>query len=1193
MSSLMWIPVPGGRVRDRPVLSVVMTPRLTEQLTTAGMGDWPAVLNDPAVRLTVRTRPVGSTSPDAIQPTATLVRQARSDVWEQFFGTIGVRAFELPRGYHAPAVAPTSTEAADVRGTYLRAAVAVADPQLVEAELQQWRGERDEPTQEIRDRPLQRDASPDFHRAVAMLREHPHVLRLLGLIVDVHLDELPTSTGREISVTWEDSPVPVEARWTRYEFDGELFLPAAAGDITRGVVDLSDRTRWRVIGFDVDGAVGKLHGAARTLASDRSRLADGAPDPGARPSLPPLRSAGLMLTRVGRQSRLAERAAQSLAAASGQRDDTVLTAEDLVLGYRLDVRPEDGDRWFSLHRRRATYQIGTLPEILVEDEEGHVKPHAAVLDDRGLHTDEVVARWDGWSLSVPRPRLDGGASLNRRSERPRPYDFEVAYRAVPASLLELEFGRGYQLRVRVADLAGGGLGLRDRAASGAAGSSAAQETYVRYEPVPPPQLVPPEGLMVPDAEAPGGFRIDPAVVGPGGSLERLVIRSEPGDAGFSTAPFEADPAYPTNRTRRIEAPSTTYSIAEQHGVLRLTDETGVELASRAFVNGQVGEVSVGGSSALPDPAALGVGAAILAQPGLLENERHEERPWEGQWPARIAKVVEVVAGSTDTPPHVRWVTVDDPDSPDGEASPTVELVLPPGCQVDVELTSTVRADWIDHFALNLFLLEGMPGAATGAAAPNPGPNPGPNPAPNAQTAMAAGRHPLLSPPRRLLATHAVRRPLRAAHGTVRIERLPADTVTRVSPPDDPAEDPLWGLHVASTGAIDVGASWQEWGDSAEPVPSEAHVCSISLARGTVRVPTFSHDFGDTKHRVVTFEVTSVSRFRDCFVDPDPSLFRLGGSLDAVEVPSTARPRPPVVVSVVPAFTWRDERVAGTVTRHRLGGRLRVELARPWFTTGEGEAIAVIVWPGVEETLPVDLREQVTWCNRDPIHATSKLPALAGESQFTGFQGAVDVPVTLDGPTVRALVYPVFFHEGHWYADIELPGIASASYSPFVRLAVARFQAQSLVGEDHDLRMSTVVTCDLAPALPDRTLVVTRSGGQIDVTLSGLARLSDRQANRVFASLERLTGPPGVADLTALGLDAPAFPAWTRVAGSTVSGTVGVPLPSVALPADGASLRLVVREVEEMSSNVTALGVDAPDELSDRTVFVDVVELTGM
>ena len=744
---------------------------------------------------------------------------------------------------------------------------------------------------------------------------------------------------------------------------------------------------------------------------------------------------------------------------------------------------------------------------------------------------------------------------------------------MPASLLELEFGRAYQLRARVADLAGGGLELGDQAAE----SATELETYARYEPIPPPRLIPPPGLLVLDEPPPGRFHIDPSVVGPGGSLERLVIRSEPDGGAFSSAAFEGDPAYPDNGSRRLEAPVTTFTIAEQHGVLRFADDAGVERVARAFIGGRVGEAHVdpGTVTPLPDPAATGLAAAVLAQPGLLAAEIHDDRPWEGEWPDRLGKQVELVPGPPGSRPAVRWVTKDDQSSPDGQASPRVQVHLPPGCQVDVELSSTVLGDWIDRFALNRFLTDGSAAGSPTAA----------------QNAMVAGRHPLLSPPLRLSCTHAVRRPLGTAHGPALVERKAGETVARILP----ADDPLWGVHVPSTGSVDVTASWQEWSDAPEPTPTVTTVAQLNLRRGAETMPDLRHDFGDTRHRTVTFDVTSVSRFRDCFVDTDPALFRLSGPLEPVSVLSTARPAAPVVLSVVPAFAWREEPTPGKLTHHRLGGRLRVELARPWFTTGEGEAIAIVVWPGVEESLPRPVSDQVTWCNRDPIHATPAPGALAAEAQFSGFQNAFDVPLSRGGPLVRGLVYPVFFHEGHWYADIELPGIAAASYSPFVRLAVARFQANSITGPDADLRMSTVVTAEVAPVLPDRTLSVVRGPAGLDITLVGLARLAESQANRVFASLERLTRPPADAadpsDLASLGLGDPGFGAWTRLAGGTVAGVVNEVLPQLALPADAARLRLVVREVEEMHSDASALGVDAPNELVDRTVFVDVVDLS--
>jgi hypothetical protein len=1171
VSSLMWIPVPAGRVAGKPVLSVVVTPRLTEGLEAAGMGDWPSALNAPGVAFTVQTRAAGGTAADPGGPTATVRSVARSEVWQHFFGSIEVTPFVQPPGYDVPRVVKTSKDASGVRETYRRAAVAVADRQSVEEELRQWHGEPPPPPRVAQG--VRQDAPPDFHRAVALLREHPEMLRQLGLIVDVELDGLPESAAdREISVTWDGSPVPVEQRWTRYEHDGALFLPASEGDISSGFVDLAVPGRWRIVTFDVDGGVGKLRSAARSLAQDELSAAEGDPVPGAPPTLPALRSAGMMLTRVGRAERLEARSQQGRPTQA--MAEKVLMAEDLALGYRVDVRHQDSDTWFSLHRRTATYRLGDLPEIVVDDDEGHLKPHAVVLDDTGLHTDEVVARWDGWSLSVPRPRLDGAPGVaSRAGTVEMPYEFDVRYDVLPASLLELEFGRAYQLRVRVADLAGGGLGLRDAAVGGAA----ELETYVRYEPLPPPQLVSPEGLLVLDEAHPGEFRIEHGLLGPGGSLERMVIRSEPVGAGFATTAFEQDPAYPANGSRRVEAPVTTFTIAEQHGVLRLTDETGASLASRAFAGGEAGEVGIDPAlTQLPDPAALGVAAAVLAQPGLLDDEVHDDRPWEGAWPQIVGKVVELEPGPKGSKPLVRWRTDDDQSSPDGMASPRVQVLLPPGCQVDVELTSTVLGDWIDRFALNRFLSEGSPEGSPAAA----------------QNAMVAGRHPLLSPPKRLLMTHAVRQPLQKPQGKVLVERGAGETVARVLPDGDP----LWGVHVPSTGAVGVSARWDEWGDAAQPTPSSAVVGQLNVLRGVGELPAVHHDFGDTRHRRVTFGLRAVSRFRDCFAATDaPGLFELAGDLDPVSVLSTARPRPPVVVSVVPAFGWREERAGGTVTRSRSGGRLRVELARPWFTTGEGESVAVVLWPGEETELPFALHDQVTWLNRDPIHSTDPVPALATESLFTGFQDAVDVPLVEGGRMVRALVYPVFFHDGHWYADVELPGAVESSYSPFVRLAVARFQGESLVAPDLDLRMSPVVTADLVPALPGRQLRVTRSGAGLDIGLSGLGRRAEHQPNRVVASLERLAPGADAAqvELTSLAPSDPGFPVWTRIPGATVTAKLNEALPSLPVPAEPGATRLVVREVEELSASSSALGVDAPNEIADRTVFVDVIDLGGL
>ena len=82
------------------------------------------------------------------------------------------------------------------------------------------------------------------------------------------------------------------------------------------------------------------------------------------------------------------------------------------------------------------------------------------------------------------------------------------------------------------------------------------------------------------------------------------------------------------------------------------------------------------------------------------------------------------------------------------------------------------------------------------------------------------------------------------------------------------------------------------------------------------------------------------------------------------------------------------------------------------------------------------------------------------------------------------------------------------------------------------------------------------------------------------------------DLTSLNADEPAFPAWTRVISGTVAGVLGEQL-QVPVPGVGGPFRLVFREVEELASSRTVFGVDVPDELANRTVFVDVVDLSAL
>lgn len=1164
MSIFRWIAVPGGRVETLAdgtsrvaVLRVLMAPRLDEQLVGTKMEDWPATINEATPVVEVKT-PAGVQALTGV----TVRRLAQSEVWRGFFGHgITVNPWRPGTGRDAPKVRDTLARYQSVETVYAQVAKHPRNADVVAEQLTTWT-----PPPQPSITPLGEPtfAKVDFHHAVALLREHPHVLKMLGLIVEIELKSasVPRADApsqARVRVRWDQSPIPIESPWTAYEYDETMFLPASSstGDVKSGMVDLDDQEKWDVIKVDVDGAVGKLRqakGAIRGTDVDSIEST----------MLPTLKSAGLQLARKNRDAILKERTERGNAnLATGGDVDRDLFADDLVLGYRIDILPQLGpdesQSWFSLHTRSASYTVDGKPigaEKFVE--EGHIKPHAAVLDAGGLRTDQIVARWMGWSLAVPRPSVGNMPGVPKPAAAQLiPYQFTADFSEVPDTLPELRFGTAYQMRARVVDVAGGGLDLDDARAEGAATDLV---TYVRWEPVPPPEIPLPAETFIPDPEHPGGMRADPDFYGPGGNANCLVVRSAAANNGFSVTEFENNPAYPANQSRTLIPPVTTIELADQHGAFSVDQTRSDELAVRAGL--------ITGISELPDPMALGVAAAVLKQPGGLDDDTFESRTWAGTWPDMDPKRIELVAGDGDDDIALQWVPFDSVAGGEEPRWPAVRVTVPAGQRVTVELSSTILQDRLDWFALKLLTESDDPDSEADVAAVN-------------------GRHPLLSPPRRLECVHAVRKPLNAPTGSLSASRPAGATYADLEP-----DDAILGIHTQSTAQLEIRAEWKEWGDAKEPTDATTALPPLAVSYGATELPAIRHEFGDTKHRMVQYWATAVSRYRDCFASSDPTTdedFRVDGELqpELVSVKSSARPAPPSVIAMVPAFSWTDAvRSGGGLMRTRSAGRLRIELGHPWYTTGEGECIAVLLWPGAESSIPHEVRPRVSWLNRDPIHPTSTLKALAEESLFTNALDAVDVPLVETGTVVRALPYPVFLEDGRWFADIEIPGAAAASYCPFVRLALARFQRESLDG----LSLSTVAQTDMVPVMPDRMLDVHRDADGLHVTLSGRSREGERP-NRVTATLERcaqgtVTESVELASLTTV---APDFPVWTRVPNAVVSGSTNESLPPLALPETDDPMRVLIREVEDIDGpgNVQ---LNTAEELTERPVYLDIVSL---
>lgn len=444
----------------------------------------------------------------------------------------------------------------------------------------------------------------DFHQALSALDSHPELQRALGLVFDLDLptDLVPaTASGTPVllavqstSIAWQQpakSP-PLETACIHFSGSGmSLFCCASRTQTTAGsplqVLGLLnlDPTHFGLAQVDVDGSMHKVISTAEIHNNpDPGRsLKPVPPEPAPHPdvydpeaTLPSMRSGGLQLYLDGRGATVIDAIHQSKAfnqaLESGGAQPRPFYAEDLVRGYRLDIWESRAGKWLSLHRRKGNYAIGDerLP-FDTEDEEGFFQSAAtqpapgAPTNDKDLYVHEIIARWAGWSLSVPFPGKplsrygdpdkaippDGDDADYRTDEPITAFKVRATYKVVPGTLPLLRFGRRYRMRARAVDLAGNSLGVGDSLADTLALSMALPadpegRAYLRYEPVAAPLVV---------------IRERDAVTGPGSAVHRLVIRTfndSIGKDGVAAVLSASD--------RHILPPRTSVELGERMGM---------------------------------------------------------------------------------------------------------------------------------------------------------------------------------------------------------------------------------------------------------------------------------------------------------------------------------------------------------------------------------------------------------------------------------------------------------------------------------------------------------------------------------------------------------------------------------------------------------------------------------------------------
>ncbi|MEP7343746.1 MAG: hypothetical protein ABI877_00705 [Gemmatimonadaceae bacterium] len=448
-----------------------------------------------------------------------------------------------------------------------------------------------------------RDTLIDFHQALTSLNAYPELLRALGLVFDLDLPNgffaaTPFNKPGTVSVRraipgwdWAIEPEthPLATAYMKLTIgQDELFFAAPRSvdephqpGAVLGLLNL-DPAHFGLAQVDVDGAMHKAIMLAETLlpSGDHNRVADATPQAAAHPevfdpeaTLPSLRSGGFSLFADNRALQLLQSIhdakAFNDALSSNHSPKRPLYAEDLVRGYRLDVWDSRTGVWHSLHLRNGSYVVGDVPFVPgAEPGEGFVELAAtqpapgATNHDRELYLHEAIARWAGWSLSVPRPGIHlsryakaedalpraGEAAMFAENQPITPFRVAADYKLVRGSLPPLRFGVRYRVRARAVDLAGNSLRFDDKLADEIARAYALPRdpegfTYLRFEPVTAPLVV---------------IRNSAAVTDAGSAVDRLVIRTFNDDISK-----DADAADTLNADRHIVPPRAAIEMGER------------------------------------------------------------------------------------------------------------------------------------------------------------------------------------------------------------------------------------------------------------------------------------------------------------------------------------------------------------------------------------------------------------------------------------------------------------------------------------------------------------------------------------------------------------------------------------------------------------------------------------------------------
>jgi hypothetical protein len=1113
------------------------------------------------------------------------------------------------------------------------------------------------------DRVLGSSTQWDFHQIVTMLADFPVIMRKLGFVIDftIPVSSLAAqTTGLTLSVSYGAPAGTVNVTPKTMAIVNATSGIFRAADrsgslLADGMLTLDNTSAFQVVQGQTDGSAAKVIDSAfnefyrvaptATRQSKETGSLTSVNGNGSgletcssinpATSVPALRS-GVQVIQRGRAAAVANTFNRQ-AAFNSAMGGSVFYSDDLMRGYRVDVN--DRGNWRSLCARQGTVGItsgdaSTMSVSLLD--EGYVKAVSATKKNGfpwQLFIHESLWGWDNWSLAAPHPGKTVADPTDSDYSTPAvvngvrtsqststvaptpvlPFDITTVVAAQPGTLPKLRFGNNYQFRARVVDLAGNSLPL-----GGVTNNHATPSwTYHRFEPVLSPAIVPTARFTN------------------GESLETLVVRQDLPNA--VSARFIAPPKASQLEIElhgKLDAQLASGDVlgafnfclkesgtyldpkvfgSDANAVVTTNDPTVPEVRVSTLTRGKVldpialpdGYMIYKGPTLplpyLPDPFASGI-AVYLGPGGPGYTQAYSAPTWDTAAPIRFE--LHPGTGTTTT------VTAGTPGS-------TFVVTLPPATILEqVDYTSTLTTAALTNFH------HWQNGGSQSRLASD----------------AANGQIPLIAPPRRLRLVHAVKKPLAAASVSATSTANPLFTKNL----SDNYATILAGAgtlssHSHSTGEVEMFLEWTETQDLLGGPPAFnvarrafAHRVSVPYGSDTLTFPSgpthnvsdttcglstttpdLRVNFGDTKYRSVQIRCTSSTRFTEYYAPSDladPSVSTLTGNLSsAFAVANSARAPKPDIAYVVPTFSW----TTSTTSHTRTGGNVRIYMNRPWFSTGDGELLGVLVGNVAAITDVGDqVRPYVTEMGYDPVYAdsfsalgivdranglyTTLTSSGITSADATGNPANAVLPAELSGvsgsPTVVAVGHTVHYSPERdlWYTDVSFN--MGFAYAPFVKLAVARYQPNSVKG----IEISAVVRIDCIQLPANRTASIVHLGPLLTLTVSGQSApnqygVTSQGSNTAGAghvvTMTVDSRPKGGSDL-----DWRPMPNMTTTLGAVNAlGATGATTWTGSFtntPATNATTeyRLRVEEVEQFNADAANGGVQS------RPVFVDTFPL---